>query len=256
MKARRKKVKATVPSAINVFDEMGIYWAEIADKNQTEQQINFLKTQLKSDGYVLDLACGTGRHSIPLSEAGYGLVGLDVSTKLLRIAKHRHKKVDVVRGDMRFLPFKPQTFKAAISMDTSFGYLPSEADDISSLFEVQRVLVQSGIFILDVFNREELTLKYQGKNNFSKWKEYPSFFLKQKRTISNNGDWLCDSWTIRDKGDEQVSFFEHSVRLYKLDGLKSLLNKSGFAVKEVYGGYEGEKFSSNSPRLILLARTK
>ncbi len=65
MKARRKKVKATVPSAINVFDEMGIYWAEIADKNQTEQQINFLKTQLKSDGYILDLACGTGRIQFP-----------------------------------------------------------------------------------------------------------------------------------------------------------------------------------------------
>ncbi len=241
---------------MNVFDEMGIYWAEIADKNQTEQQIKFLKTQLKSDGYVLDLACGTGRHSIPLNEAGYGLVGFDVSTKLLRIAKLRHKKVEVVRGDMRFLPFKPQAFKAAISMDTSFGYLPSEADDISSLSEVQRVLVQSGIFILDVFNREELTLKYQGKNNFSKWKEYPSFFLKQKRTISNNGDWLCDSWTIRDKRDQQVSFFEHLVRLYKLDGLKSLLNKSGFVVKEVYGGYEGENFSSNSLRLILLARAK
>ncbi len=54
----------------------------------------------------------------------------------------------------------------------------------------------------------------------------------------------------------KLVFFEHSVRLYKLDGLKSLLNKSGFAIKEVYGGYEGEKFSSNSPRLILLAKTK
>ena len=73
----------------NVFDEMGVYWAEIADKNQTEKQLQFLKTHLKPEGYVLDLACGTGRHSIPLSTEGYDMVGLDVSPKLLRIAKQR-----------------------------------------------------------------------------------------------------------------------------------------------------------------------
>ena len=117
----------------NVFDEMGVYWAEIADKNQTEKQLQFLKTQIKPDGYILDLACGTGRHLIPLSQQGFNMVGLDISAKLLKIAKQRWREVQLVRGDMRFLPFKPQAFAAAISMDTSFGYLPSEHDDWVSL---------------------------------------------------------------------------------------------------------------------------
>jgi ubiquinone/menaquinone biosynthesis C-methylase UbiE len=34
---------------------------------------------------VLDLACGTGRHSIPLSNEGYNMVGLDVSLNLLKM---------------------------------------------------------------------------------------------------------------------------------------------------------------------------
>ena len=117
----------------NVFDEMGVYWAEIADKNQTDRQIQFLKRHLKPDGYVLDVACGTGRHSIPLSKEGYWMVGLDVSANLLKVAKQRSNDVQLVRGNMRFLPFKPQAFAAAISMDTSFGYLPSEEDDLLSL---------------------------------------------------------------------------------------------------------------------------
>ena len=66
--------------------------------------------------------------------------------KLLRIAKQRSKEIQLVLGDMRFLPFKPQAFAAAISMDTSFGYLPSEADDRVSLAEVRRVLTQRGRF--------------------------------------------------------------------------------------------------------------
>ena len=237
----------------NVFDEMGFYWAEIADKNQTDMQIQFLKRHLKPDGYVLDLACGTGRHSIPLSQQGYGMVGLDVSAKLLRIAKQSSRVVEVVLGDMRHLPFKAGAFAAAVSVDTSFGYLPSEADDKVSLAEVRRVLFQRGVFVIDVFNREELTLKHVEKTHSSKWKEYPSFFLQQKRTVSQRGDWLCDLWTIRDKASGRLAVFEHLVRLYEQGQLQGLLQKAGFSVNQVFGDYEGQKFSSVSLRLILVA---
>ena len=229
---------------------MGIYWAELADKNQTEKQIQFLKTHLKLEGYVLDLACGTGRHSIPLKKDGYKIVGLDASRNLLRIAKQRAREVDVVLGDMRFLPFKTGGFASTLSIDTSFGYLPSEADDVDSLVEVRRILCPQGAFIIDVFNQEELTLRYKEKNESSKWREYPSFFLLQKRTISDNGSWLCDLWTIRGKVDGRVRFFEHKVRLYGQSKLQDLLEKAGFEVKQVYGGYRGETFVADSPRLI------
>ena len=228
---------------MNVFDEMGVYWAEIADQSQTEKQLQFLKTHLTPDGYVLDLACGTGRHSIPLSQDGYNVVGLDVSAKLLKIAKQRWPTVQVVKGDVRFLPFKTQTFAAAVSMDTSFGYLPSETDDLVSLAEVRRILVERGFFVIDVFNREELSLKYAENNQPSKSKEYPSFFLQQKRTVSQNGDWLCDLWTIRDKASGRLAVFEHSVRLYGEGELQGLLEKAGFSVKQVFGGYEGENLA-------------
>jgi ubiquinone/menaquinone biosynthesis C-methylase UbiE len=231
---------------------MGVYWAEIADQNKTEKQLQFLKTHLKAAGYVLDLACGSGRHSIALSTAGYSMVGLDASRKLLRIAKQQAPRLSVVLGDMRFLPFKTGTFAATASIDTSFGYLPSEADDRVSLAEVRRVLLSQGVFVLDVFNRENLTLKYKGKNNSSKWKEYPRFILQQKRTISEQGDWLCDSWAIHDRADGQVKFFEHTVRLYEKDNLQSLLEGAGFKVNQVYGGYEGEPFGFDSSRLIFV----
>jgi ubiquinone/menaquinone biosynthesis C-methylase UbiE len=239
----------------NVFDEMGDYWAEMADKNQTEKQLQFLKNHLTPEGYVLDLACGTGRHSIPLSRQGYVMVGLDVSANLLKIAKQRSKKIQLVRGDMRFLPFKPQAFGAVISMDTSFGYLP-EGDDLASLVEVRKVLFQRGIFAIDVFNREELIHKYADKNHSSNWKEFPSFYMQQKRSISQKGDLLCDLWTIRGKASGQLAVFEHLVRLYEQGQLRGLLEKAGFSANQVYGGYEGEDFSPDSPRLILVTYAK
>ena len=235
---------------------MGVYWAEIADLNQTEKQLQFLKDQLKSNGYILDVACGTGRHMIPLSQQGYEMVGLDISANLLKIAKQHSKEIQLVKGDMRFLPFKPQVFAGVISMDTSFGYLPSEADDRVTLDEIKRVVNQRGVFVIDVFNPEELIRKYQNKNLSAKRKEYPSFFLLQKRTISPKGEWLWDLWTIEDKANKRLSIFEHAVRLYERGKLERMLEKAGFAVKKVYGGYEEENFSPESSRLILVTIAK
>ena len=234
---------------------MGVYWAEIADQDQTKQQIQFLKQHLKPEDTILDLACGTGRHSIPLSRQGYEMVGLDVSVKLLKIAKKRSRQLQVVRGDMRFLPFKTQTFAAAISMDTSLGYLPSEFDDAQSLSEAQRILGRHGVLVVDVFNRENLTAKYHGKTPEPKPKKYPSFFLQQNRTISYDGDWLCDSWAIRDKTGGQTQIFEHTVRLYRLERLQRLLENAGFVINQVIGGYDDERFDSDSKRLILIAKS-
>jgi SAM-dependent methyltransferase len=232
---------------------MGVYWAEIADKNQTERQIQFLKSHIRPAGYVLDLACGSGRHSIVLSANGYMMAGLDASRKLLKIAKQRFQEISVVLGDIRFLPFKTGTFAAAMSIDTSFGYLPSETADKVSLSEVRRVLSQEGLLVIDVFNREYLVLKYKGQNNSTKEKDYPSFILQQIRTVSDSGDWLCDSWAIHDKAEGQVRFFEHKVRLYERDKLWGFLEGAGFRVNRVLGGYGGETFNVDSPRLIFLA---
>jgi SAM-dependent methyltransferase len=181
------------------------------------------------------------------------MVGLDASRRLLRIAKVNSHDIVVVLGDIRFLPFKTGTFATVVSVDTSFGYLPSEVDDKVSLAEVRRVLFHEGLFVIDVFNQEFLTLKYKVQNNSTKEKEYPSFFLQQKRTVSDSGDWLCDSWTIRDKSDGQVRLFEHNVRLYGQDELLGLLESAGFGVNRVFGGYEEENFSADSPRLIFVA---
>jgi SAM-dependent methyltransferase len=239
----------------NVFDLMGQYWAEIADESQTQRQIQFLKVPLNREGCVLDVACGTGRHTITLCKAGFDVVGLDISVNLLRIAKTHGASV-LVRGDMRFLPFKPGAFTAAISMDNSIGYLPTEKEDAQSLTEVKRVLKADGLFVLDVFNREKLSQKYNAKGTSPKLYDYPSFTLQQDRTVSVDGDWLCDHWTVKQRTDGQVRVFDHKARLYTRSRLESMLSEAGFSVSEVFGDYEQQPFSTFSPRLIIQASAK
>jgi ubiquinone/menaquinone biosynthesis C-methylase UbiE len=233
----------------DVFGEMGQFWAEIADKSQTEQQIQFLKSQLSPGGCVLDVACGTGRHTIALCNLGFDVVGLDFSANLLQIAKKRGASA-LVRGDMRFLPFKAEAFTAAVNMDNSFGYLASEKEDEQSLAEVKRVLKMDSLFLLDVFNREKLSGKYRSGNNAKQY-DYPSFTLKQQRTVSPDGDWLCDHWTVEQQGNGQERVFEHKARLYTRTKLENMLSQAGFYIYHVLGDYEQQPFSDDSPRLII-----
>jgi SAM-dependent methyltransferase len=267
----------------SVFGELGNYWAEIAESNSTEKQISFVKSILPPKGLILDLACGTGRHSIQLCRAGYDVIGLDLSGSLLQIAKRNAMKVgsncDFVKASMLFVPFRSDIFAGIVSLDTSFGYLVSEGEDIQSLREVKRILNKQGVLVLDVFNRDKFAERFGRGFSFRfrfwfsmfrllvrfpklcglvarlfKWRQYSGFRLLQKRIVNPKFDELRDLWLVRDKNNSSLSMFVHIVRLYGLIQLKNLLNQALLVIEQVYGNYRAEEYSNTSNRLIIIAK--
>lgn len=241
-------------AGMSVFDRMGKYWVEIADKNQTKRQIHFLRNQLDPEGYILDLACGTGRHTIALNKMGFKMVGIDISIGLLRVAKEKQSEIQLIRGDIRFLPFKSSVFAGVISMDTSFGYLLTENDDRKVLMEIRKMVKDNSVFIIDVFNREQIIKKYSVEK--TNCYNYPSFLLSQKRRVSTNGERLYDLWIVYDGYSGKKVIFKHTVRLYKLSQLMILLKYCGFKVEKVFGDYEMQEYNAETSRLIIKAYTR
>jgi ubiquinone/menaquinone biosynthesis C-methylase UbiE len=89
---------------------------------------------------VLDIAGGFGRIVSKLFRQNLvaSLTILDLNREFLSIAKINHVS-DVVQGDMRFLPFKDNTFDLALIMFTSFGYF-YDKDNFMVLQEAYRIL--------------------------------------------------------------------------------------------------------------------
>ena len=111
---------------------------------------DFLSTTPESSRGVLEIACGTGRVTLPLSRAGYQMTGLDISPELLEIARQKSTGTadpDWVLTDMRTFELD-RKFGVVISPGHSFQFMLTPGDQVRCLEQVKRHLVPGGWLIL------------------------------------------------------------------------------------------------------------
>ena len=126
------------------------------DAGIVEREVAFLQRHLPAlFGRVLDLCCGPARHSAPLSEAGFRVVGLDRDAVALADAMVRAPQASFVQADMRRLPLAAHSVDAAICMWQSFGQFDDSGNE-AVLAELARVLVPGGPLVLDLYNRDAM----------------------------------------------------------------------------------------------------
>ena len=96
---------------------------------------------------VLDMACGTGRHSHELARRGFDVVGVDISPDLLAIAEADAEaeslEVSFLAADLRRLDFD-QEFDFILNLnDGAIGYFETEEENHRT-FEVIAAALRSG----------------------------------------------------------------------------------------------------------------
>src|SRR6185312_7085529 len=90
----------------------------------TTADVDFVERelQLSPGARLLDVPCGSGRHSIALAGRGYRVTGLDISAEAIGHARALSADVEWLQGDMRHLPDEAG-YDAALCLGNSFGYL-------------------------------------------------------------------------------------------------------------------------------------
>ena len=94
---------------------------------------------------ILDAGCGTGVLSRMLDERGAEVVGVDISDKLIDVAKNRsaaNKNIEYFAGDMKEQSFG--NFDYIIAMDSLIHYSPE--DTLASIVEFSKRANNSVIF--------------------------------------------------------------------------------------------------------------
>ena len=122
------------------------------DNQYREEQEAKMNIVLKNIGknrfsLAIDDGCGTGLAFMHLLKIADSVVGVDFSSKLLRKAKERAKRlqdVQIVRADADHLPFTRETFDVALTMTV----LQNTPNPIETLSEVKRVSKQNSTIIV------------------------------------------------------------------------------------------------------------
>lgn len=138
---------------------------------------------------ILDLGCGTGNLTIPLAQRGYELIGVDLSSQMIEVAKAKgsQENVDVSFQvqDMRDLEFPPETFTTVISGCDVLNYLTTPEDLQATFLRVHRVLQPGGLWLFDLNSAHKLQNIY-GDESYADLQEDYGYFW------DNSYDWNQD----------------------------------------------------------------
>lgn len=101
--------------------------------------------KLQTDNTVLDLACGYGNTAITARAKGAKVTGIDITPKLLALAKEEEKisnvsGIDWKEGDVENLPFEDESFDIVLS---TFGHIFASNQELAGK-EMVRVLKKGG----------------------------------------------------------------------------------------------------------------
>ena len=192
---------------------------------------------------LLDLACGPGRHTAALVRRGARVVGLDLSRALLDAAREAGAE-QLVRADMRSLPFRNFAFDAVLNLFTSFGYFAEDAEHEAVLREVARVLRPGGRFVLDFLNAPAVRAGLVARDE----RTTGATTVVQERWFSPDGRFVHKR--IQAGGDRPT--FTERVRLYDRTELEAMMAAYGIRTIRAAGDYDGSRYGPHSARLILV----
>jgi len=166
----RSKLKETYNTISSHFDSTRkSAWSDVG---------HFIDTQ-KKGSLILDLASGTGRHSVYAKKSGLKPVAGDFSISQLREIKKKDNKIPLVMLDLLSLPFKSSTFDSVICI-AAIHHLETEKKRIHSLEESSRISKPGGSILVSAWALDQPRFKNKPAKDgdiMLTWdKKYPRFY--------------------------------------------------------------------------------
>lgn len=124
----------------------------------TVGECDFIEQEISRDksSKIIDIGCGTGRHSIELTRRGYNVTGVDLSESQLIRAKEKAKaldlNIDFQKHDARNLPFEGEFDLAIMLCEGGFSLMETDEMNFEILRNATKALKEKGKFIFTTLN--------------------------------------------------------------------------------------------------------
>ena len=233
------------------FDAHAPIYEENCFTKNTVCEVDFLleELHLRPGGTVLDVGCGTGRHSIELARRGYAVTGLDLSSEMLARAAEGAKAAGVqgewIRSDAKRFSF-PARFDSAICLCEGSVGLLGQGDDpidqpLSILLNISRSLKPQAKAVLTVLNAMAMVRKYQNED-VAKGRFDPLTLVESSEHPPREG---MPPIAVRERGFVATEL----ILLFRLAGMSVLNTWGGTA-----GNWRRETLDLDEIEIMVVAR--
>jgi SAM-dependent methyltransferase len=244
---------------LDVYEDAEFYDLEFATR---EFEIPFYRKHArKAAGPVLDVACGTGRITLPLAIEGLDMTGLDISRPMLELARRKSAEqglpVKWVEQDCRAIDL-PRKFELIFSATNAMQHL-LDLDSVCSFLQSGRKALQpGGKLILDVFNPDPAKLARPSTERYL----HKKITLPDGRSIRVEvvSEYRPASQVLHFDllylaGEELLRTKQVNMRCFYPEELLALCRFNGLEVVDRFGEYDERAFTGASAKQILLCQS-
>ena len=222
----------------------------------------YIKQVKKYGGPVLELACGTGRITIPIAKEGIPIVGLDFSVKMLTQARKNSNQdnleIEWIEADMTNFSLSSK-FSVIIMPGAAMNWVLENREIENCLSCVKKHLKSGGRFIFNVFNPNLEILKRDPSKKYKKC-VYPNpngeGLVGVTETNSYDKATQINYVTSYSNIENKEIVKKLQLRIIFPQELDALLYYNGFIIDHKYGTYDEEPFNSDSNWQIVICHKK
>lgn len=130
------------------YDRTAEDYDKIVNSFEILPQLELFSKMFSKGDRILDLGCGPGQHSKYFSDCGFDVSGIDLSEKMISIAKRKYSDIDFQVMDIENLDFKNNTFDGIWA---SASILHIEKEKIPhTLLRLSNILKDNGIIYISL----------------------------------------------------------------------------------------------------------
>lgn len=255
-----KPPKITQENIADIYTD-GQYYDQLFTENREEFSF-WIRQAEKYGESILELACGTGRITIPLAKAGFKVAGIDYADGMLNVAREKSAKAGVaiewVKGDMRNFNLEKK-FSLIILAANALCHLLTLDDFEACMSAVKNHLAPEGRFVIGVFvPKHELLIEKPGER--FPFSEYEDQDGRGRISVTQSYEYEADTQIKRIKtyhsvpGNDEEIEGELNMRMYFPQELDALLKYNGFVIENKFGSSEETQFDKDSETQLVVCR--
>ena len=192
---------------------------------------------------ILDLGCGSGTLAYELAILGHKITGLDKSSDMIEIARHKcrnHPQVKFKVGDMAEFKLERKFDLITCTYD-SINYLTGKVQLQNCFRNISEHLKPDGLFVFD----SNTAYKYERLSNQIYTHDFKGEKITQRCTYDNKSRLSTTEFVLPDGSTES-----HIQRPYGRDDLVPYFAKNALEFRHVFGSFKRGVYNETSMRLI------